>query len=218
MHELRQSPIRLIAWASPLFVSRKELEVLGENEFFEIFGGITIGTVVKWLLAIFFVVYVAFQIKKFAKGYFDKKTKLAVEKAELEKKRDKDLSEALAGVRKYPEYRKQSIEIQKELKDENKKLNESVASLEERMRKMEEDTRRRERKKIQDTLLQNYRYYTNPETNPTRSWSRMESNAFWELFEEYEENGGDGYMHTVVQPEMNKLIIVEHEPNEQPKK
>jgi hypothetical protein len=58
-------------------------------------------------------------------------------------------------------------------------------------------------------LLQNYRYYTSTIQNPSQSWTRMESEAFWELFREYEETGGDGYMHTEVQPAMERLLIVE---------
>ena len=37
----------------------------------------------------------------------------------------------------------------------------------------------------------------------------MEAEAFWGLFRDYEEAGGDGYMHTVVQPAMEKLRIRE---------
>ena len=37
----------------------------------------------------------------------------------------------------------------------------------------------------------------------------MESDAFWEMFGDYEELGGDGYMHTVVEPTMRQLIIVD---------
>ena len=58
-------------------------------------------------------------------------------------------------------------------------------------------------------LLQNYRYYTNECQNPSKSWTKMEAEAFWELFREYEEAGGNGYMHTVVQPEMERLLVIE---------
>ena len=37
----------------------------------------------------------------------------------------------------------------------------------------------------------------------------MESEAFWDLFKEYEEADGDGYMHTEVQPAMNLLTVLE---------
>ena len=38
----------------------------------------------------------------------------------------------------------------------------------------------------------------------------MEAEAFWELFKDYEEDGGNGYIHSVVRPAMNLLRIVEH--------
>ena len=37
----------------------------------------------------------------------------------------------------------------------------------------------------------------------------MESEAFWELFREYEDAGGNGYMHTEVLPAMELLTVVE---------
>ena len=37
----------------------------------------------------------------------------------------------------------------------------------------------------------------------------MESESFWELFKDYEEMDGDGYVHTDVQPAMNQLEIIE---------
>jgi len=75
--------------------------------------------------------------------------------------------------------------------------------------KMEETLDRRERNKLRDRLLQSYRYYTNLTTNPSHSWNRMESEAFWELFRDYEDAGGNGYMHSHVQPAMEELEIVE---------
>ena len=71
-----------------------------------------------------------------------------------------------------------------------------------------EQNRKRECNKLRDILLQSYRYYTNKEQNPSQSWTKMESEAFWDLFRDYEDLGGNGYMHTVVQPEMERLCIV----------
>jgi chloramphenicol 3-O-phosphotransferase len=62
---------------------------------------------------------------------------------------------------------------------------------------------------LRDRLLQNFRYYTNIETNPSQTWTRMEAEAFWEMFKDYEEAGGNGYMHSNVRPEMERLIVVE---------
>ena len=179
----------------------------GLEQFNQFFGDITLRTLLGFALAIYFVFYISKQVKE----YLLEKQKHELKKAEIEQKRDKDLAEALEGVRQYPKYRQQSIEIQHKLEDENCEVRKEIKDLATRIEKMEEDTKRRERNKIRNTLMQNYRYYTNPETNPTHSWTRTERDTFWSLFKEYEENGGDGDMHTIVQPAMERLIIVEHE-------
>ena len=175
-------------------------ELITWQSFIDTFGNITVLDVAIFIAAIVFLVLIYRKVKDYL-----------IKKHDADKLRDEQLQEALTAVRKYPEYRKQSIQIQHELEDENCAVRKDIQALTKRIEKMEEDTKRRERNKIRDRLLQNYRYYTNTETNPTQSWSRMEADAFWELFKEYEENGGDGYMHSEVQPAMNKLTIVEHE-------
>lgn len=61
---------------------------------------------------------------------------------------------------------------------------------------------------LRDRLLQMYRYYTSKVTNPSGTWNEMEADAFWNLFGDYEAKGGNGHMHTVVQPAMNKLTVI----------
>ena len=36
----------------------------------------------------------------------------------------------------------------------------------------------------------------------------MESDAFWKTFGDYEDAGGDGHMHSEVQPAMRRLEII----------
>lgn len=168
------------------------------DEFLETFGDVTISDVVLVVLSCIFL----FSVYKWIKNYF-------ISKYKAEKEKDEQLKEALESVRKYPEYRQQSIKIQELLESEIQELREVQKETAERLAKMEETTERRDRNKLRDLLLQNYRYYTNTETNPSHSWTRMEAEAFWELFHDYEEAGGNGYMHTVVQPEMERLIILE---------
>lgn len=130
---------------------------------------------------------------------------------EEQQKRDGQLQEALEAVRKYPEYRQQSVNIQKKLENDISALKDSQEKILQRLLLIEETNKRRERNKIRDTLLRSYRHYTNPQSNPSQTWTRMEADAFWELFKEYEEADGDGYMHTDVQPAMNLLTIIEME-------
>ena len=75
---------------------------------------------------------------------------------------------------------------------------------------MEEDSRKREVNKIRGKLIQSYHYYTNPDRNPSKSWTRMEAEAFWATFADYEELGGNGYVHSVIQPTMEALEIIEN--------
>ena len=194
----------------------------GLDEFLMLFGKITISDIVIFAMAIAFI----FSILRWVKKYFSAKIQAQNERVQAEKQRDEELQEALTAVRKYPEYRQQSIKIQELLEgeiQEARQQNVRVQNLleaeiqelrvmiqedKERLVHIEEQERRRECNKLRDILLQNYRYYTNLERNPTQSWTQMEAEAFWELFKDYEDLGGDGYMHTEVQPAMERLIIV----------
>lgn len=194
----------------------------GIEAFLTLFGNVTISDVALVIAAIVFMIAIYKRVKK----YFNDKVIAHNERAEIEKKRDSDIKEALEAVRKYPEYRQQSIKIQELLERENQEtrqqslkiqalLEEEIQELrimiqddKKRLLKIEEQDRRRECNRLRDILLQNYRYYTDQERNPSQSWTRMESEAFWDLFRDYEDLGGDGYMHTEVQPAMEKLNIV----------
>lgn len=177
----------------------------GYDEFIKLFGDITIINVIELILATCFLYF----IYKIVRDHF-------IKTHESEKKREEQLQEALEAVRKYPEYRKQSVEIQKKLESDIKGLRESQEELREsqkqtaeRLADMEEITKRREKNKLRDCLLQNYRYYTNPTTNPSGTWTRVESETFWALFQDYEDAGGNGYMHEEVAPAMKMLVIVD---------
>lgn len=177
----------------------------GMNEFLELFGGFSVTQLIWFLLATAFVVS---GYKKF-RDYL-------IKKHESEQKKDEKINQALAATEKYPEYRQQSLEIQKalcseiqDLRENQKTLSITQTAIIERLDKMEEKTNERDKNKLRDILLQNYRYYTNKETNPSQSWTKVESETFWALYSDYEESGGNGHMHTDVAPAMRRLKIVE---------
>ena len=172
----------------------------GLTEFKDLFGDITVLSVIETLLAVVFLVFIGKKVRDYL-----------IKKHEMDRLRDEQIKEALEAVRKYPEYRQQSIRIQELLEGEIQELRQMQEDQSQRLLDMEETTKRRERNKLRDRLLQNYRYYTNKEENPSQSWTRMESEAFWELFRDYEDAGGDGFMHTEVQPAMEHLTIIEHD-------
>ena len=170
----------------------------GFDEFISTFGHITIADVALVLVALGFIIAI---YKKF-NDYLMKKHDAAQAK-------DAQLKEALESVQKYPEYRQQSVEIQQHLEHEISDLKTVLHEVCERLTKLEEQNKKKERNKLRDVLLERYRYYTNKDKNPSQTWTVMEAEAFWELFRDYEDAGGDGYMHTVVQPEMERLTVVE---------
>lgn len=177
----------------------------GMDEFLKLFGDVTILHVVEIILAGVFLYMVWKKIRDHM-----------IKVHEADKKHEEQLNEALNAVRKYPEYRQQSVEIQHELKNEIQSLRElqeglaqHMIQLDNRMSKSEESAKIKERNRLEDKLLEHYRHYTNPDTNPSLSWTKMESDAFWRLFKDYEDVDGDGYMHSIVQPAMNKLTIID---------
>lgn len=168
------------------------------DAFLKVFGNLTVADIVQILLALGFVVYVGRKMNIYL-----------INRHDLEEKKNAQLHKVLDAVEKYPEYRKQSFEIQQKLENEMQGLRKSQEESISRLDKMEADTKRRERNKSRDILLQNFRYFTNREKNPMQAWTRMESEAFWEIFHDYEDMEGNGYVHTEVQPRMNLLEIIE---------
>lgn len=171
----------------------------GLDEFIALFGDVTILHAVEVVLAIAFAI-----------GIYKKVKDYLIKKHDAEMAKNAELQEALTAVRKYPEWHQQSLDIQKMFKAEIQELRDIHQETSDRLIKMEADNKRRERNKLRDRLLQNFRYYTNLETNPSQTWTRMESEAFWELFKDYEDADGNGYVHTEVLPAMQKLRVIDH--------
>lgn len=172
----------------------------GLEDFLNIFGDVTVTKIVSVCLAGVFCYKVYQQIQRF----FNNKQEMLLKKHEAEKEKDEQLKNVLEEVNKYPQYREQSRQIQKEFRDEIDSLKKDQQDIVKTLKEMQEKQDRRDRNKLRDRLIQCYRYYTQ-----RGYWNSMESEAFWELFGDYEDAGGDGYMHTVVQPAMNLLKIVE---------
>lgn len=59
-------------------------------------------------------------------------------------------------------------------------------------------------KELKDTLINYYNKY-----RVVGEWSELEKEAFWELFEDYESRGGNGFIHSIVEPVMRELKVVD---------
>lgn len=108
--------------------------------FLKVFGGLTVANVVQIVLAVAFLIYVGKKIRDYL-----------IKRYEAEQKKDEQLHEALESVRKYPEYRKQSIAIQQKLEGEIQSIRQSQEESVKRLDEMERDTKRRERNKLRES-------------------------------------------------------------------
>lgn len=170
------------------------------NEFLKLFGSITVSDIVVFITACAFLA-----------GFYRKLKKYLVSKYEIEKSKDDQLKEILEVVKDFVEYKEQSVKVQEITNNEIKELKVIQQNNAERIDKIEEENRQRECNRLRDIILQNYRYYTNKETNPSQSWTQMEHDNFFALIGDYETLHGNGFVHTVVIPAMESLRIVEME-------
>lgn len=114
-------------------------------------------------------------------------------------------------VNHYPEYRAQSLKIQRELqcKDESilsvcEKIEKIGQKLDDRLIELE----RREKNSLRAKILNEYRLYTNERKNPMKAWTEMEHHSFFKLVEDYESLGGNDYVHGTIIPAMNELDVI----------
>lgn len=176
----------------------------GFEAFIQTFGSVTIGSVAILLAALFFIWKM---FRKIQDGI--------VEHHEAEKAKNEKLQKALDAIAVYPQYRQQSIDIQKKLQGGIDKLTTTVERIEKRQDEIEAEHNQMKLNELRDKLIYNYQKYTSKEKNPMQAWTEMEKSSFYSIFRDYENLGGDGYMHTVVQPAMDLLrVIPEHEEEE----
>ena len=178
--------------------------MFGLSEMKSVFGTMTVALLIEIIIAVagIFIAY-----KKL-------KDKIIGSYKERKQQRD-DIDEALEGVRAMPGYRQQSLNIQQELRDNDNKIletcnkiqdgvNENQRILNERLDRLED----RERNALRAKILDMHRMFTSKKMNPMQAWTEMERDAFNDLIADYESLNGNGHVHTVVIPEMNKLRVI----------
>lgn len=95
---------------------------------------------------------------------------------------------------------KQSIRHDEMIKNDLLSLTDTVNGIANTLEKMQENNNETKLKELKDSLI---RYYNKYKT--IGEWSKLEKDAFWDLFEDYEKRGGDGYIHSIVEPVMREL-------------
>lgn len=183
----------------------------GMDAFLTLFGDITVSKIVVFISAIIFL----FSIYKEVKKYIGAKIKEQQEKTKQEEEYKKKINDAWNETQKYPVYRAQSIQIQSDLetkisgvRDEVSNIMKEIKKISDRIAKMEEGTREREKNRLRDLLIKYYKHYTSLEANPSQSWTDMEKMSYDALLKDYEELGGNDYIHSTVDPAMKALNVI----------
>lgn len=141
-------------------------------------------------------------------GIGKKVEKKIINNHDANQQRDADIAEALEGARSIPS-------IQQELKNADVAILETCATIQagvaenqqilvERLDRLES----RERNALRAKILDMHRLFTSKQKNPMLAWTEMERDAFFDLISDYESLDGNGHVHSVVIPDMNRLDVI----------
>ena len=129
--------------------------------------------------------------------------------------RDVKIAALENAVNALPGYRAQSLSIQAQLQNTDKEIislcnvikdnvKENQDILNYRLDRLE----KREKNTYRAKILDEHRLFTDERKNPMKAWSEMEHHAFFELVKDYEDLGGNDYVHSTVLPDMNRLEVI----------
>ena len=114
-----------------------------------------------------------------------------------------------------PGYRAQSLQIQTQLQNTDKEILGMCSAIKDSVKENQDilnyrldRLEKREKNTYRAKILDEYRLFTDERKNPMRAWSEMEHHAFFELVKDYEDLGGNDYVHSTVLPAMNELEVV----------
>lgn len=131
------------------------------------------------------------------------------------KVRDQKIATVEAAVASLPGYRAQSLQIQQQLQSADttilttcQQIQAVVAENQRLLNARLDKLEKREKNALREKILREYRLMCSDALNEMQAWSEMESHAFFALVKDYEELGGDDYIHSVVLPAVNELEIV----------
>lgn len=105
---------------------------------------------------------------------------------------------------KHEEDVNQSIRHDKIIKEDLSLVSAKMDALSVQISDMQHKMDETEMAKLKDSIVNYYRKYKD-----IGEWSKLESDAFWDLFCRYEAHGGNGFIHSVVEPVMREINIID---------
>ena len=131
------------------------------------------------------------------------------------RERDNRIAALQAAVDALPSYRAQSLQIQTQLQNADHEILEACNIIKESVLENRQvlDLRldrleRREKNALRQKILNEHRIFTDEHMNPMQAWTEMEHHSFFKLVEDYEDLGGNDYVHSEVLPAMNRLRVI----------
>lgn len=100
---------------------------------------------------------------------------------------------------------KQSIRHDEIIKSDISALTSTVNGIAATLSNMQANENETKLKEIKGSLVRYYNKYKD-----IGEWSKLEKDAFWDLFDDYEKRGGDGYIHSIVEPVMRELKEIDY--------
>lgn len=177
----------------------------------KLFGDIPLSTTIIFIAAITFIITVGVKSYKLIVNYHDElqekdRTLVGLQvDVKTVKEKQAEWEDSMATKEELKVLIEKNLSIEKVLKD----ILETQKNIAKKQDVFEKETRTQTMNRLRDRLLQSYRYYTSEEKNPLKAWSEMEKEAFNSLFKDYENLGGNGYMHSSVEPAMAALEVIE---------
>lgn len=130
--------------------------------------------------------------------------------------RDAKIAALESAINALPTYRAQSLQIQAQLQNTDKEILALCSTIKDSVKENQDvlnyrldRLEKREKSTYRAKILDEYRLFTDERKNPLRAWSEMEHHAFFELVRDYEDLGGNDYVHNTVIPAMNELEVVQ---------
>lgn len=94
----------------------------------------------------------------------------------------------------------QSIRHDEMIKKDISSLTDTVNGIVVTLSNMQAKANETKLKELKGSLVHYYNKYKD-----LGEWSKLEKDAFWDLFDDYEKRGGDGFIHSIVEPVMREL-------------
>lgn len=127
--------------------------------------------------------------------YFKNKFKIRTvigENKEFEENRLKSIEDRIGTLERHDNWQYEEIT----------KISKGVSEISTKLSDMRKEIDETEMAKLKDSIVTYYRKY-----KELGEWTKLESEAFWDLFKRYEAHGGNGYVHSVIEPVMRELRV-----------